>query len=189
MMVMSHIQMAQDDLREPRRLLTPSLALGSFNPRRGMIAGLKPVLRQRVRYGFRIGELGFLIGADTVSEVVEQATVYPVPQTPPWLAGIVNLRGNLVPVFDLQRCLEFKVDHQEKRYLLVLDKGDDAIGLFIENLPQLMNANHKLAHPPPLPAVLRGHVAMVYGEDKIIWVEFDHRGFFQSLATRMTAIT
>jgi len=56
------------------------------------------------------------------------------------------------------------------------------VSFFVENLPQPVNTAHKLAHPPPLPAALRGYTTDVYSSDKIIWVEFDHRGFFQSLA-------
>lgn len=175
--------MARERENEDPRLLTPSMALGRFNPAYGVVTGLKSVARQRVRYGFRTGYLGFLIKPDTVSEVVEQSTIYLVPHTPAWLAGLINLRGNLVPVFDLQLCLELEKQAAEKRYLLVLDTGDDAVGLFVETLPQPVNLTQKLTQPPPLPAALRGHVASVYSEDKTIWVELDHRNFFESLAT------
>lgn len=175
--------MAREGVNENPRLLKPSMALGRFRPAHGAVAGLKSAPRQRARYGFRIGDLGFLIGQDTVSEVVERSTVYVVPQTPRWLAGLINLRGNLVPVFDLPLCLGLEASNVDKRYLLVLDTGDDAVGLFVENMPQLAKTEHSLAQSPPLPTALRAYVAAVYREGKILWLEFDHRGFFASLAT------
>lgn len=181
--------MVREETGEHRRLLTPSAALGSFNPARGVIAGLKPIPRRRIRYGFRLGNLGFIIKADTVSELVERATVYPVPQTPPWLVGLVNLRGNLVPVFDLNLCLGLESGAREKHYLLVLDESDDAVGLFTENLPQPVGESRKLVRPPPLPKALQGHVAEAYGLNNDIWVEFDHKQFFESLKTQTTTIT
>lgn len=175
--------MAQPAVDENPRLLKPSAALGRFNPARGGVAiSLKAAPRQRARYGFRVGDLGLLISPDTISEVVAQSTVYLIPQTPPWLAGLINLRGNLVPVFDLPLCLNLEASSQEKRYLLVLDTGDQAIGVFVEGMPQPADTSHVLERTPPLPEVLRPYVATVYRDGGMIWLEFDHRGFFESLA-------
>lgn len=180
--------MVREEATENPRLLVPSAALNNFNPARGTIVGLKPVLRRRVRYGFRVGNLGFLIDIDTVSEVVERATVYSVPQTPPWLVGLLNLRGNLVPVFDFNASLNLENAASDRHYLLLLGEGGDMVGFFVENLPQVVDITHKLANPPPLPGALRGYAGDIYSFDKIVWVEFDHRNFFQSLAgSAMTA--
>jgi len=173
--------MGWEDMVKNQRLLAPSAALSNFNPEKGSVIGLKPRFRERVRYGFYIDNLGFLIEKDTMSEIVEQAIVYPIPQTPPWLKGLINLRGNLVPVFDLRLSLKLGSTLQEENYLLLLGEGDDSVSFFVENLPQPVNTNHKLTHPIPLPPVLRGYTSDVcYSTDKIIWMEFDHRGFFQS---------
>ncbi len=174
--------MEQEQLKERQRLLTPSVALSHFDPARGTVVGLKPIIRQRVHYGFNIGDLGFLIEPDTVSEIVEQATIYPIPHTPSWIAGLINLRGNLVPVFDLKLYLKLGSTAQGRHYLLLLGTGEDMVGFFVENLPRPVDVNHKLNHPPPLPDVLRGYISDIYSFDKIVWMQFDHRGFFQSLA-------
>lgn len=172
--------MVQDHAIAQQDLLSPSAALNSFKPRKGLILSLKSGEQKRVRYGFRVDSLGFLIDKNTVSEIVEQATIYPVPHAPPWLAGLINLRGNLVTVFDFKLCLGLRNPY-EKHYLLVLDKGDDAVCLKIDKLPQLVGDVKKLAHLPPLPPALQGCVSEAYSHDKILWVEFNQRVFFQSL--------
>lgn len=52
--------------------------------------------------------LTFLIGGEEygitllkVKEIIEYDTVTTVPQTPEWVRGVINLRGNVVPVIDL----------------------------------------------------------------------------------------
>jgi len=179
------MQVVRQDTEIGQGMLSPSVALRSFNPKKGVVTALKARSRQRVRYGFRIDNLGFLIDKDTVSEIVEQAIVYPVPHAPPWLAGLINLRGNLVPVFDLKLCLGLKKTSEIKQYLLVLDKGDDAVCLLIDNLPLLVSEDRKIVHMPPLPPSLQGCVSKTYSHDKILWIEFDHRHFFQSLTSQM----
>lgn len=166
----------------PRRWLNPSAALDRFKPPPGMVTGAAPVERQRARYGFRLGAIGLLIGQDTVSEVLEQTPVYPLPNTPSWVLGLVNLRGNLAPVFDVKRFLELEDDDdREKRRLLILDQGDKAVGILIDGLPRLAFISRALSRLPPLPVALQAHVAKAYMQEDVVWLEFDHQGFFKAL--------
>ena len=175
--------------RIPRGWLSPSAALNRFKPPPGVAPSIAPAERQRARYGFRVGGIGLLVSQDTVSEVLEQAPIYPLPNTPPWVLGLVNLRGNLVPVFDVKPLLELEGDDaQDKRRLLILGGGDKAVGIMIDGLPQLAATNNALSRLPPLPAALRPYVAKAYVRDNAVWLEFDHYGFFGSLGERMTGV-
>lgn len=53
------------------------------------------------------GEI-FGIATDRVLEVLDYTDITPVPQTPDFMCGVINLRGSIVPVVDLHRkfCLE-----------------------------------------------------------------------------------
>lgn len=176
--------------KNPRRWLSPSAALNRFKPPPGVATGIAPTERRRARYGFRVGGIGLLIGQDLVSEVLEQVPVYPLPNTPSWLLGLVNLRGNLVPVFDVKQFLQLEDGNvQEKRRLLILDQGDKAVGMLIDGLPQTVLTGHPLSRLPPLPAALRSHVAKAYAQDDLVWLEFDHQGFFQALGEQVSGMS
>ena len=169
-------------IEAPRRWLDPSVALSRFKPPRGVTTGIAPLEQERARYGFRVGGVGLLIGQDTVSEVMEQTSIYPLPNTPSWFPGLVNLRGNLVPVFDMQQFLELGDSiASKKHWLLILDRGDQAVGVLIGELPQMAVTRHVLARLPPLPSTLRPHIAQAYVQDDIVWLEFNHQSFFQAL--------
>ena len=49
----------------------------------------------------RIGRGEYLLPLRQVLEIIRFVTPTPVPQTPPWVSGVMNLRGRVVPVFDL----------------------------------------------------------------------------------------
>jgi twitching motility protein PilI len=167
----------------PQRWLNPSAALNRFKSPRGLFTGIAPIERQRERYGYQIGDLRFLIGQGTASEVlVDQTGIYPIPNTPSWVMGLINLRGNLVPVFDARPLLDLAENTaQQKRWLLILGRGDRAAGLFIDGLPQATLASQTLPRLPPLPGALQPHVTKAYIRDDLVWLEFDHQGFFQML--------
>jgi twitching motility protein PilI len=141
-----------------------------------------------VRYGVRLGDIGLLIGRDTLSEVIAQAAIYPIPNTPPWLAGLMNLRGNLVPVFDLHLLLGLEPPaDRPRRFLLVLGRGDGAVGMYVDGLPQAVATGEGLGQLPPLPEVLREHVQTGYVDQGALWLEFPHEALFSTLGQRLGA--
>lgn len=174
----------------PRRWLNPGAALNRFKAPRGITTGITPAERRSERYGFRIGGMHFLIGPGTASEVLDQTAVYPLPNSPPWLMGLINLRGDLVPIFDARPFLGLvEKAASQKPWLLILDRGEKAAGLFIDGLPQAAATGQALSRLPPLPEVLRPHVAKAYVRDDVVWLEFDHRSFFQTLGGQASVIS
>lgn len=51
---------------------------------------------------FEIGGLRYALPAPAVREVVRAVTVVPLPQAPPIVEGLINVRGALVPVLDVR---------------------------------------------------------------------------------------
>ena len=171
--------------RTPRRWLPPSAALNRFKPPPGVTGGLVAVERRRARYGFRIGDIGLLINQDTTSEVLERWVVYPLPNVPSWFLGVINLRGNLVPIFDVKHFLQLEENIREKHWLLILDRGENAVGLLIDGLPQAVTIQQTLSRLPPLPAMLGSHVTKAHVQEGRIWLEFTHHDFFKALSQRI----
>ncbi|NEX19298.1 chemotaxis protein CheW [Thiorhodococcus mannitoliphagus] len=56
---------------------------------------------QAIAHAFRIGERWFLIPMDLPAEVSPAIMSARLPFTQPWCLGLVNFRGELVPVYDL----------------------------------------------------------------------------------------
>ncbi len=50
---------------------------------------------------FRLADEEYAVGILRVKEIIQYETVTRVPTTPPWIRGVINLRGSVVPVVDL----------------------------------------------------------------------------------------
>lgn len=61
---------------------------------------------------FKLEEEVFGLAVGKVREVLDFTTVTRVPQTPPYMRGVINLRGSVVPVIDLN--LKFGMKKTEK---------------------------------------------------------------------------
>ena len=177
----------EGDQQSAGRWLDPTAALSRFVPPRIDRARELTGRIGTVRYGFRIGGIGLFVRPETLCEVVPQVTTCPLPNTPPWVAGLINLRGNLVPVFDLHLRFGVAPPADRKRTLLVLDRGESAVGLYADGLPQAVMTQRVLPELPPLPATLRDHVQKGYVDEGVVWLEFSHAEFFSSLGERLGA--
>ncbi|MBE9561433.1 MAG: chemotaxis protein CheW [Proteobacteria bacterium] len=139
------------------------------------------------RLGFRIGNLGLLIAQRAVSELSEIPQICQLPFTTSWLLGLINLRGNLVPVFDLFNLLQFQTDKKKKTKLLILDQGGAAGGIIINELPEHLSfsTSDELASLPPLPDVIQPYTTSGYEKNNQLWFNFEHIAFFKSLSTKL----
>lgn len=162
--------------------LLPSEALARFEPPAGMVVAAA-VEEKRVRYGFQVATLNFLIKQSCASEVLQMTDIWSLPGSAEWLLGLVNVRSTLVPVFDLRRYfgLPPRSPHAMSQ-ILVLDQGDKAAGILIDDFPKPLFDMDRLPSMPQLSAELQAHVRGGYMKDGAMWLDFDHESFFDELA-------
>ena len=76
---------------------------------------------------YRVGSHRLASGFDEVVEILSMPTLTPVPGSQPWMLGVANVRGTLLPVVDLKQFLEGErtVLHEGQRVLVVRQPGGD----------------------------------------------------------------
>jgi twitching motility protein PilI len=161
--------------------LSPSSALERFEPPAGMVLAATTAKEKRARYGFRVSSLSFLIKSGCASEVLHRPAIWSLPGSSPWLLGLVNLRSNLVPVFDLRQLFGLPPDPAAEQRVLVFDQGDKAVGMLIDGFPKPLFDLKSFPGLPQLPEELQAHVRGGYIRDDSVWLEFDHESFFEAL--------
>ena len=77
--------------------------------------------------GYRVGTRRLASGFDEVVEILPMPQVTHVPGAQPWMLGVANVRGNLLPIVDLKQFLEGErtVLHEGQRMLVVRQSGGD----------------------------------------------------------------
>ena len=84
--------------------------------------------------GYRVGATRLASGFDEVREILPLPPITQVPGAQPWMLGVANVRGNLLPIVDLKLFLEGErtVLHESQRVLLVRQPGGDVAVLIDE---------------------------------------------------------
>ena len=138
-----------------------------------------------LRFGFRIGEINLLLNESAMSEVVKNVAIYPLPNTPPWIQGILNLRGILVPVFNIRKHLEQDNTNSKRDILLVIDKGERSFAVYIDQLPNSIDLDSedffKSEIPPDIPQLLKTHTNEAFSSGKEIWLDIDYDAFIKDI--------
>ncbi len=167
--------------------LPPSAALTRFQLGDTELALGGAMDLEQVRYGVRVGKLRILLSENTVSEVLDRPQIFPVPNTATWFEGLINLRGNVVPVFDLRELFGTAPITGERQMLLVIDKGETAIGVAIDGLPVPAPDSAPLDKRPSLPGLLENFTGPVFEHDENLWLEVDIPGLIGSLSKKIAA--
>lgn len=85
--------------------------------------------------GFRLGQRRLAAAFDEVVEILSMPQVTHVPGAQPWMLGVANVRGTLLPVVDLKQFLEGErtVIHEAQR-ILVVRQGGGNVAVLIDEL-------------------------------------------------------
>jgi purine-binding chemotaxis protein CheW len=73
-----------------------------------------------------------------VREIMGLMEITPVPQTPDYMKGVINLRGKVIPIIDLR--LKFampEVEHTKETCIIVAEVGTAQVGVIVDNVSEV----------------------------------------------------
>jgi purine-binding chemotaxis protein CheW len=103
---------------------------------------------------FAIAEDEYAVAVRRVREILEYETVTHVPGLPPWIRGVINLRGSVVPVVDLAVKLGLPAAPATRRTCIVIVELEleglaTAIGIIADAVSQVIDLQADDIEPPP----------------------------------------
>ncbi|MCW8955604.1 MAG: chemotaxis protein CheW [Gammaproteobacteria bacterium] len=101
--------------------------------------------------GFGIGMERFGVDILTVQEIIRSTEVTPVPNSPSFVEGVINLRGDIIPVIDLRKRLSlYNPDKTlEKNWILILSIGNRIVGFIVDRVTEVLKVPEDSIDPPP----------------------------------------
>lgn len=103
---------------------------------------------------FLVNRECFAISILDVKEIIEIANITHVPLTPDYIHGVINLRGNVVPVIDLSARLKHRCAEVGKRSCIVLvevevAEGTQLIGMLVDEVREILEIPQVNIQPAP----------------------------------------
>jgi purine-binding chemotaxis protein CheW len=105
---------------------------------------------RRELISFCIGEQEFAVDIMSVREIRGWSPATPLPQTPAYMRGVINLRGAVLPIMDLAARLELPVSELSARsVIIVVNAGDRLLGLLVDAVSDIISVTQDTIQPPP----------------------------------------
>jgi purine-binding chemotaxis protein CheW len=99
---------------------------------------------------FNIGDEEYAIEIKYVIEIIGIQKITPVPNIRNFIKGIINLRGNIIPVVDVR--LRFKmheIDYNDRTCIIVVMVNGNSIGLIVDEVVEVVNIPENQVSAPP----------------------------------------
>jgi len=85
-----------------------------------------------------------------VKEIMGLMDITPVPQSPQYVKGVINLRGQVIPVVDLR----LKFGFEEKEYtketcIIVVEVSDTLTGIIVDTVSEVLDVSGEMLEPTP----------------------------------------
>lgn len=85
-----------------------------------------------------------------VKEIIAMMKTTPVPKTPPFIKGVMNLRGNIIPVVDMRVKFDMpEVEPQMYTAIVIITIEGKNIGFIVDKVEEVVNVDEENISPPP----------------------------------------
>ena len=118
---------------------------------------------------FTLGSDRYCVGIEHVEEIVEAGDLTPLPNTPPHVAGVMDLRGRSTTILDPTAVLE--VDAPAAGQQVIVFGGDDQVGWLVDRAHRVSTLDDVDVDTVPESPHVDGVISD--GDRFVIWVEPD----------------
>lgn len=103
---------------------------------------------------FKLGAEVYAFDVGNAREILECSSITQIPKTPSWIRGVINLRGNVVPVLDMKLKFEMgKTEQTVNTCVIVVEsmlEGEKfVVGILADSVQEVFELDAAHIEPPP----------------------------------------
>ncbi len=120
---------------------------------------------------FDLNNQKYAIPVLNTQEIIKMVDVTPVPRTDRYVEGVINLRGRIVPVINLNKRLGLPVTEPTRdTRIVVVEKDDTAVGMIVDKVQEVGRYSDEEVEEPE--SVMRDNdfISGVIKKDDALWL-------------------
>ena len=100
--------------------------------------------------GFQLGNEEYGIDILKVQEINRVAEITKIPQSPDFVEGVINLRGNIIPIIDLRKRFHMpEREHDKQTRIVVGEIEGRTVGLIVDAVSEVIRLSPSTIEPAP----------------------------------------
>lgn len=99
---------------------------------------------------FSIGDEEFGVDILRVQEIIRMMDITKVPKAPDFVEGVINLRGNVIPIIDLRKRFGMEARERDKHTrTIVIEINNMIVGFIVDAVSEVLRIPSDTVEPPP----------------------------------------
>ncbi len=99
---------------------------------------------------FRLGSGEYAIDIMQAKEIIKMEKITLIPNAPYFVEGVINLRGNIIPIIDLKKRFNLEESEGDKNTGIIIAKIEDVdMGIMIDSISKVVSIANSDIQPPP----------------------------------------
>ena len=99
---------------------------------------------------FRLGSGEYAIDIMQAKEIIKMEKITLIPNAPYFVEGVINLRGNIIPIIDLKKRFNLEESEGDKNTGIIIAKIEDVdMGIMIDSVSKVVSMANSDIQPPP----------------------------------------
>ncbi|MBI5444886.1 MAG: chemotaxis protein CheW [Deltaproteobacteria bacterium] len=99
---------------------------------------------------FHVGDEEFGVEILDVREINRMMDITRVPHAPEFVEGVINLRGQVIPVVDLRKRFGLSAGERDKNTrIVVVELGGSVVGFLVDSVSEVLRVSRAVVEPPP----------------------------------------
>lgn len=87
---------------------------------------------------FRLNDEQFAVETSKVQVINDMSTITRVPKAPSYIKGLINLRGNIVSLLDINLLLEIDKSETSEENIVILNIHDEQVGICVDSVEEVV---------------------------------------------------
>jgi len=101
---------------------------------------------------FKLGNEEFGVDILKVQEINRMMVITRIPNAPPFIEGVINLRGKIIPIVDLRKKLGFdngNGEYEKTTRIIVVELDGLVLGFIVDSVSEVLRIPENTIEPPP----------------------------------------
>jgi purine-binding chemotaxis protein CheW len=99
--------------------------------------------------GVKLGTEDYGIDTTQVREIIRMREITPIPRQPPYVEGVMNVRGVIIPVVNLKKRFGLQQEGSKHPHIVIVESAKGLVGMLVDSVSEVIRVPAQQMHLPP----------------------------------------
>ncbi|WP_138202703.1 chemotaxis protein CheW [Haloimpatiens lingqiaonensis] len=93
---------------------------------------------------FKLQDEEFAVETAKIQSITDTMEITRVPKAPNYIKGLINLRGNIIPLLNLKMLLDIEINDIEQENIIIVSINEESIGIIVDMVEEVLEIEENI---------------------------------------------